>query len=47
MLLNKLSDYDDETKKKMIERSILNSWKDLYEIKDEVKKYSNEWWDKL
>ena len=48
MLLKKLSNYDDDTKKKMIERSILNSWKDVYEIKqEEVKKYSEEWWNKI
>lgn len=47
MLIKKLSNYDDNTKKQMIERSILNSWKDVYEIKDEVKKYSNEWWAKV
>ena len=39
MLLKKLSNYDDDTKKKMIERSILNSWKDVYEIKQEKTSY--------
>ena len=34
MLLKKLSKYDDETKYKMIEQSIVNSWKDVYEIKN-------------
>ena len=47
MLIKKLSNYDDDLKKQMIERSILNSWKDVYEIKEEVKKYSDEWWDKV
>lgn len=48
MLLKKLSNYDDDIKKQMIERSILNSWKDVYEIKkEEVKKYSEEWWNKV
>ena len=48
MLIKKLSNYDDDIKKQMIERSILNSWKDVYEIKkEEVKKYSDEWWEKI
>ena len=48
MLLKKLSNYDDDVKKQMIERSILNSWKDVYEIKkEEIKKYSDEWWEKI
>ena len=33
-LVNKLSTYDDETKYKMIENSILNSWKSIYELKE-------------
>ena len=37
MLLNKLSKYDDNTKYKMIEQSIVNSWKDVYELKQEKK----------
>lgn len=32
-LVNKLNKYDDETKKQMINNSITNSWKDVYEIK--------------
>ena len=32
-LINKLNNYDDETKYKMIEKSIVNSWKDVYELK--------------
>lgn len=32
-LLKTLENYDDETKYKMIENSIRNSWKDVYEIK--------------
>lgn len=36
-LLNKLSNYDDETKKQMINNSITNSWKDVYEIKNNLK----------
>jgi predicted phage replisome organizer len=36
MLINKLSKYDDDKiKYKMIEKSILNSWKDVYELKKE------------
>ena len=37
MLINKLNKYDDEVKREMIERSILNSWKDVYEIKQHNK----------
>lgn len=37
MLMNKLSKYDDETKCKMIEQSIINSWKDVYELKEQKK----------
>lgn len=33
-LLKTLSNYDDETKMKMIEKSIKSSWKDVYELKD-------------
>ena len=49
-LINKLNKYDDETKYKMIENSIVNSWKDVYELK-ENKKTGNkeiipEWFDK-
>ena len=39
-LINKLNRYDDETKIKMIERSIVNSWKDVYELKENNKKTS-------
>lgn len=34
MLLNKLNNYDDDTKIKMIEKSIVNSWKGIFELKD-------------
>lgn len=37
MLINKLSIYDDITKAKMIEQSIVNSWKDVYDLKEEKK----------
>lgn len=40
-LINKLSKYDDETKYKMIEQSIVNSWKDVYELKNNNKNNSN------
>ena len=39
-LINKLNKYDDKTKIKMIERSIVNSWKDVYELKENNKKTS-------
>lgn len=34
MLLKKLSPYSDDVKKKMIEQSIVNSWKDVYAVKE-------------
>lgn len=34
LLLNKLNEYDDETKYKMIEQSIVNSWKGIFELKN-------------
>ena len=33
LLINKLNKYDDDTKIKMIEQSILNSWKGIFELK--------------
>lgn len=33
-LVNKLNAYDDETKFKMIENSVINSWKSIYELKE-------------
>lgn len=33
-LINKLNKYDDDTKFMMIEQSIVNSWKDVYELKN-------------
>lgn len=33
-LVNKLNAYDDNTKYKMIENSIINSWKSIYELKE-------------
>jgi predicted phage replisome organizer len=40
-LINKLNKYDDETKCKMIENSIVNSWKDVYELKQNENKKRN------
>ena len=37
LLINKLSKYDDKTKIKMIENSIENSWKGIYEPKEDNK----------
>lgn len=37
-LINKLNKYDDDIKKQMINNSITNSWKDVYEIKKSVDK---------
>ncbi len=37
-LINKLNKYDDDTKKQMINNSITNSWKDVYEIKKSIDK---------
>lgn len=40
-LINKLNNYDDNIKKQMIENSIVNSWKGVFEIK-ETKKYGRQ-----
>ena len=40
VLINKLNKYDDETKYKMIEKSIVNSWKDVYELKEKKETFS-------
>ena len=37
-LINKLNKYDDDTKCEMIEKSIVNSWKDVYELKEKEQK---------
>lgn len=34
-LVNKLNNYDEDTQYKMIENSIVNSWKDVYELKEQ------------
>lgn len=40
-LINKLNKYDDDTKYQMIENSIVNSWKDVYELKQQ-KTFTNK-----
>jgi hypothetical protein len=46
MLIKKLNTYDDETKYKMIEQSIVHSWKDVYEIKEHKKQETvPKWFD--
>lgn len=37
-LLKKLDNYDDDTKYKMIEQSIVSSWKNVYEVKENKRK---------
>jgi hypothetical protein len=37
-LLKKLNNYDDDTKYKMIEQSIVSSWKNVYEVKENKRK---------
>ena len=49
LLLNELNKYDDKTKIQMINNSIMNSWKSVYEIKGSYKKENKqlpEWFDK-
>lgn len=48
-LINKLNKYDDETKYKMIEQSIVNSWKDVYELRvqKQHKESFNEMLDRM
>lgn len=41
LLINKLKDYEDETKKKMINQSIENSWKSVFPLKKEYKRKEN------
>lgn len=40
-LINKLNKYDDDTKYKMIENSVVNSWKDVYELKQPKNNYQS------
>lgn len=39
-LINKLNKYPDDIKYKMIENSIVNSWKDVYELKEQKNNYN-------
>ncbi len=41
-LINKLNKYDDATKYQMIENSIVNSWKDVYELKQQKQGYTKQ-----
>ena len=45
LLLNKLNEYDDDTKKQMLEQSIMNSWKSVYELKNK-KENVPSWFNK-
>jgi len=41
MLINKLNEYDEETQYEMIEQSIINSWKGIFELKNKTRKKDN------
>lgn len=41
LIFKKLSKYDDQTKINMLEKSIVNAWTDVYEIKEDFKKKNN------
>lgn len=41
-LINKLNKYDDDTKYQMIENSIVNSWKDVYELKPQKQTFTKQ-----
>ena len=41
-LINKLNKYDDDTKYQMIENSIVNSWKDVYELKQQKQTFTKQ-----
>ena len=41
-LINKLNKYTDDIKYQMIEKSIVNSWKDVYELKEEKNYQTNK-----
>jgi predicted phage replisome organizer len=41
-LINKLNKYDDAIKYQMIENSIVNSWKDVYELKPQKQGYTKQ-----
>lgn len=40
-LINKLNNYPDDVKYKMIENSIVNSWKDVYELKEKRNNFNS------
>ena len=40
MMINKLNGYDIDVSIQMLEQSILNNWKDVYDLKVEHKKLS-------
>ena len=40
-LINKLNKYPDDIKYQMIEKSVVNSWKDVYELKEKRNNYNN------
>lgn len=48
LLINELNKYDDNTKIEMINKSIMNSWKSVYPLKDGYKKQVKEpeWFNK-
>ena len=46
-LVNKLNNYDEDTQYKMIENSIVNSWKDVYELKEQKNKRKDSVLDTL
>lgn len=41
LLINKLNNYDEETQYKMIEQSIINSWKGIFELKEKKERKDN------
>lgn len=49
-LINKLNQYEDDTKYAMIENSVINSWKGVYPLKQQINKKSDielpNWFDK-
>ena len=46
LVLKKLDKF--ENKIEVLEQSIINSWQGIYEVKQqEMRKYSDEWWDNL
>ena len=47
LLINQLNKYDDDIKVKMIEQSILNSWKSVYELKESKKEKQQTLFERL